>query len=281
MFIHKKLCLIILLAASFLLWGCQTLFFHPKRSLLYTPETCAAAPENYFISTTDNLTLHAWLFRTKKPNPKGTVLFYHGNANNISTESIGMLWLLDAGYNLFTFDYRGYGASEGKPSISGILQDSSDVIDAFMEIKNIDKFNLILYGQSLGGAGAVYAAANSPYGDKFKVLIIDSTFTSWRDMAREAASKIPVTWAFQYPISWGFPDNMSSKDFIGKSKAGNILIVHSKADKLIDFSNSETLFKLANDPKQLILFDNASHASIFLSYENRKILLDYLNSKLD
>lgn len=271
---------VLFLALAFMVYGCQGLFFYPMRPVLYNPEICAAAPENIFIATSDNLTLHGWLFRTKNPEPKGTIVFYHGNANNISTESVGILWLTYEGYNVFTSDYRGYGISQGKPTIKGILQDGMDMIDAFMEIPNLDKTNLIIYGQSLGGAVATYAAANSVHADKFKVLILDSTFTSWRDMARETANKIFVTWMFQYPISWSFPDNMSSKDMIRQSKIENTALFHSNADRLINVSHSVKLYELAHDTKELIRVDGAAHAQIFSNSKNRKLLTDYLDKVL-
>lgn len=278
----KRLVSIMLASASLLfLYGCQRLFFYPMRPVLYNPEICSAAPENIFIAASDNLTLHGWLFKTKKEDPKGTVIFYHGNANNLSTESLGVLWLLYEGYDIFTIDYRGYGISQGKPSIKGILQDGLDAIDAFMEIKNARKDNLILYGQSLGGAVAAYAAANSPYADKFKVLVLESTFTSWRDMAREAAGKVFITWMFQYPISWSFPKDMASKELLGKSKIKDTVIIHSKSDRLINVSNAEILFKLAKEPKELILVENAEHARIFADFNNRKLLTDYLDKVLN
>lgn len=278
---NKRIITIVLLAFSLSgLYGCQTLFFYPSKPVLYHPETCAAGPENIFIKTSDNLTLHGWLFRAKHQPAKGTVIFAHGNSNNISTESLGVLWLLYEGYNIFAFDYRGFGLSRGKPSIEGVMQDGLDAIDAFMEIKNLDKDNLILYGQSLGGAVAVNIAANSQYADEFKALILESTFTSWRDMAREAADKIFVTWMFQYPISWSFPKDMASIDMIKDSKIKNTVIVHSLDDKVVDFLNGVRLYEAAKDPKEFIAIEKAPHAQIFAVLKNRKMLTEYLDNVL-
>lgn len=279
MFMKKRIFTIILLAFSLSsFYGCQTLFFYPSKAVLYHPETCAAGPENIFIKTSDNLTIHSWLFRAKHQPAKGTVIFAHGNSNNVSTESLGVLWLLYEGYNIFAFDYRGFGISRGKPSIKGVLQDGVDAIDAFMEIKNLEKENLILYGQSLGGAVAVYTAANSKYADKFKALVLESTFTSWRDMAREAADRIFVTWMFQYPISWSFPKDMASIDMIKESKIKNTLVVHSLDDKVVGFPNGVRLYEAANDPKEFIAIEKAPHAQIFSTLKNRKLLIEYLDS---
>lgn len=261
--------------------GCESFFFHPAGVLPYQPDICERRPENFFIETTDGFTLHAWLFRTPYPEPKGTVIFMHGNSRNMGTESLSMLWLLDKGYNLFTFDYRGYGLSQGKPSIKGIMEDGAEAVDGFMRIENLDKTNVILWGQSLGGAAASYTAANSPHADKIKILVLDSTFTSWRDIARDQAAAIFLTWPFQYPISWFYSDGMSSKVYVPVSKIKNTLIVHSSGDKLINIKHAEKLFELAKEPKEFFRYDYAVHARIMNNSMNRPKVADYFDKTLE
>ena len=270
-----------LLFAVLFLAGCESFFFHPSKQLLYNPEICACQPENILIETDEGETLHGWLFRTSVVEPKGTVVFMHGNSRNMSTESTGMLWLLEAGYNLFTFDYRGYGISSGEPSVEGILKDAAEAFDGFMQTENIDKSNIILWGQSLGGAAASYTAANSPHGYKIKILLLDSTFTSWRDIARDQASKMFFTWPFQYPISWFYMDKMSSKQYVTVTKAENILIIHSNADKLIDVKHGKKLYDLTKVNKEFFEYSYAEHARIVLNPLNRPKILDYFDSVLN
>lgn len=271
---------IMLLAAALLITSCESFFFHPLDILPYQPDICARKPENFYIETKDDLTLHAWLFRTPHPEAKGTVIFMHGNSRNMGTESLGMLWLLDKGYNLFTFDYRGYGISQGKPSIKGIMEDGAEAVDGFMQINSIDKTNIILWGQSLGGAAASYAAANSPHADKIKILVLDSTFTSWREIARDQAASIIFAYPFQYPISAFYPDDKSSKSYLPLSKIKNTLIIHSRDDKLINIKHGETLFKLAKEPKVFFVYDYAEHARIMNNSMNRPKVIDYFNKIL-
>lgn len=270
----KKYLLIIII---FLIVGCHGMFFHPDKNLYYNPEICQQQPKNYEIDSSDNTTLHAWLFRTNHKEPKGTIIFMHGNSRNMTTESLGMLWVLEKGYNLFTFDYRGYGVSTGKPSIKGVMEDGVEALDGFMQIKDLDKSNIIIWGQSLGGAVASYTAANSPHADKVKLLVMDSTFTSWRDIAKDYAASIFITWPFQYPISWSFPDDTSSKNYLPVSKIKNTLIIHSKADTLIKYSHGEKLYEVANEPKKIILFDYAKHARILLNPTNIPVIIDYID----
>ncbi len=270
----------VLLASVILiiLSGCQSLFFHPHTALLYHPATTAKQPDNFLIKTSDNETLHSWLFRSDAPDVKGTVVFMHGNGGNVSTESLGMLWFLDKGYNVFVGDYRGYGQSTGKPTINGVLNDGVDILDLLMRLPEIETSELILYGQSLGGAVATYTAANSKYADNITALILDSTFTSFSDIAQDVSSNIFFTWAFQVPIASSYKKYPSTIKLLSDVKTNNILLIHSKADKMISFSHSEELFEAAHGNKKLILTEDVPHAHNLSKSEVREDIINYLNN---
>ena len=269
----KKIKVIILVLFLFMISGCEKYFFYPQKILYYMPETCMYAPENILVETDKGKRLHGWYFKTKVKKPKGTIFFLHGNSNNISTESVCMVWVLDKGYNLLTFDYRGYGLSEGKPDIAGVLDDGLEFVDAIMKDNMVDKRNMIIHGQSLGGAVASHIAAFSPYADKFKVLVLESTFTSWRSVSKEIASKNFFTWAWQYPISWGIPSQYSSVDNVRNSKINNTIIVHSKKDAMIGYKNAETLYANAHNKKVILYDDFSAHAAIM---QNPRIQKEYI-----
>lgn len=273
----KKIIRISLIIFVFLLAGCEKYFFYPQKILYYMPETCKYDPENILVETDKGKLLHGWYFKTKVKNPKGTILFLHGNANNISTESVGMVWVIDKGYNLLTFDYRGYGLSEGKPDIEGVLYDGLEFVDAIMKDNKVYKKNLILHGQSLGGAVASHIAAFSPHADKFKVLILESTFKSWKSVSREIASKNFFTWAWQYPISWGITGKYSSLENVKNSQIKNTIIIHSKKDEMIGYDNAESLYSQAHEKKVIINDDFSPHAAIMQNPRVQKEYLDYLS----
>lgn len=273
----QKTKIILLFLFVIFISSCEKYFFYPKQQLFYMPETCACNPDNIIVETNKGKYLHGWYFKTKVKNPKGTIFFLHGNANNISTESVGMVWLLDEGYNILTFDYRGYGISQGKPNIKGVLEDGLEFTEAIFNNDQINKNNFVLYGQSLGGAVATHIARYSPYSDKFKVLVLDSTFTSWRDIAREIAASNFLTWMWQYPISWGIPKEYSSIDNLKDSKINKTIIIHSKADKLIKFKNGEELYKVSREPKILLKDDFSNHAQIIANSRIRKEFINTLN----
>lgn len=277
----KKIIRISLIIFVFLLAGCEKYFFYPQKILYYMPETCKYDPENILVETDKGKLLHGWYFKTKVKNPKGTVFFLHGNSNNISTESVAMMWLVDKGYNVLTFDYRGYGISQGKPDIKGVLQDGLEYTEAVFKDNKVDKRNMVLYGQSLGGAVAAHIARYSPYADKFKVLVLESTFTSWRSIAKEVAASNFFTYIWQYPVSWGIPKEYSTIDNIKYSKIKNTIIIHSEADNLVKFDNGDAIYHMAHEPK-IFLKDNISnHAQIMSNPRVRKEFLNALDTYLN
>ena len=154
-----------------------------------------------------------------------------------------------------------------------MLDDGLEFLDAIMKDNKVDKRNLILHGQSLGGAVASHIAAFSPYADKFKVLILESTFTSWRSVSKEIASKNFFTWAWQYPISWGIPSKYSSVENIRNSKIKNTIIIHSKKDEMIGYKNAETLYTNAHNKKVMLFDDFSPHAAIM---QNPRIQKEYI-----
>lgn len=273
----KKILLVLVI--TLLVSSCQRWFFHPQKVLIYNPKICSADPQDIFVEKDKGGILHGWYFKTNKKS-KGTIIFLHGNSRNISTETEPMLWVLDEGFNLLVFDYSGYGASQGKPTIAGVLYDGLEFIDAVMKDNTIDKSNIIIHGQSLGGAVASHIARYSPYADKFKVLVMDSTFTSWRNIAKEVASKNFFTWMWQYPVYWDMPKEYSSTENLKNSKIPNTLIIHSKVDKLVGYSNAETLFYSAKENKKLLDDDFSAHARIIQNPRIKKEYIEYINSKI-
>ncbi|MGE5190287.1 MAG: alpha/beta hydrolase, partial [Gemmatimonadota bacterium] len=156
---------LVLLAAAAVagaLPGCDSYFFYPTKGDLPNPALEGVAREDVFFRAPDGVTLHGWLLRPEG-TPLGTVLFLHGNAENVSTHVNAVLWLVRSGYRVFLFDYRGYGRSEGSPTMAGVHLDALAAIDALFGMKEVDGDRIVVLGQSLGGAVAVYAVAHSPH----------------------------------------------------------------------------------------------------------------------
>ena len=153
----------------------------PSRKVEATPANIGLAFEPLSIATADGETLDAWFIPAEEP--RGTLLFFHGNAGNIShrLDSIALFHRL--GLNVLIFDYRGYGRSTGSPSESGLYKDAEAVWQYLTEERRMLADNIVLFGRSLGGAVAVWLADRvKPAG-----LIVESSFTSVPDLGAPLA----------------------------------------------------------------------------------------------
>jgi fermentation-respiration switch protein FrsA (DUF1100 family) len=271
---------LLLLAASLaLLPACDSYFFYPQRNLVANPYLDRVVHEDVFFQSPDGVRLQGWFLR---PNgePRGTILFLHGNAGNISTHVGAVLWLALEGYQVFLFDYRGYGRSEGTPGMEGIHEDALAAIDRLFRTVGVDKDRIVVFGQSLGGAVAVYAVANSPHRDRIRALVIDSAFSGYRRIAREKISEVALLWPFQAPLSLLVTDRYSPSRWIGRIGTVPVLILHGDADKVVPVRHGERLYRLAEEPKQLWIAPGAGHIQALSDGNLRKRLLSYLDSVL-
>jgi uncharacterized protein len=268
-----------LLLLSLMLAGCTSLFFYPQKQLLNNPVALSFSPENVFFNTEDGLVLHGWLFRSG-PQAKATVLVLHGNAENISTHVNSVLWLINEGFNVFIFDYRGYGRSEGKPTLPGMHRDAEAALNTLTTLPDVDHDRIIVLGQSLGGAVAVYAVANTRFRQQIKALIIDSAFSSYRRIAREKLDGFSLTWPFQYPLSFLFNNSYSPEKWIGKVSPIPLVILHGERDTIVPVHHAEMLFDAAKPPKELWLVPAEGHIRSFANDTVRKHIVEYLERVL-
>ncbi len=203
--------------------------------------------EDVNFQAADGTALHGWYCPCE--NPRAFVLFAHGNAGNVSFWAERMAELQkDYRVSIFIFDYRGYGKSAGKPTVPGVLQDARAAAQWLAKKANGKETDLVLMGQSLGGAVAVHLAAEiQPRG-----LILESTFFSFRDVADHHAK-----WA-----SWLVPrKKLNSAAQIGKYR-GPLLQCHGDADRVVPFASGKKLFAAANEPKTFIAMPGGDHNTV-------------------
>ncbi len=256
--------------------GCDSYFFYPSKELVQNPALDLVSREDVFVRSADGARLHGWLLRPKGA-PLGTVLFLHGNAENISTHVNGVLWLALSGYRVFLVDYRGYGRSEGKPTMAGVHADALAAIDALFGMDEVDKDRVAVLGQSLGGAIAVYAVANSPHRDRIRALVIDSAFSGYRAIAREKVGEISVVKVLRSPLSRLVTDRYSPRLWIGRVAPVPLLVIHGDADGVVPAAHGERLYALAGEPKALWIVPGAGHIESFASPKVRARFLRYLS----
>jgi fermentation-respiration switch protein FrsA (DUF1100 family) len=237
-------------------------------------------PRDIFFKSSDGLMLHGWYFQARKE--KGTILVLHGNVENISTHAKLDLWLIDEGYNLFIFDYRGYGRSQGTPEVRGVHLDAEAALEtALFSLPREKRDNIIVFGKSLGGAIAVYTAANSAHKGRIKALLLDSPFASYRLLAREKIAESIIGWPFQYPLSYLVNDDYSPLQCIGKVSPVPVMIIHGNDDAIVPAHHGRELFAAALPPKEFreILFPG--HVQAQADEPTRKGILIFFSALLD
>lgn len=239
--------------------GCavvENLFFHPNR-ITYTRPAQFGLQVDEFYFDSDGARLHAWWLPARTARPLGSVLHLHGNAANISNHLPLAAWLPPAGFNVLMFDYRGFGLSEGKPSLAGVVDDSAAALQALRTRPGVDPGKLVVFGQSLGGATALRLLARDA--DGVRLAIIDSAFYSYRSIARDAALG-SVVLAPLLPVALPM---LPGRDDDPVTALADIrlplLFVHGTRDSVMRQAHSERLYAAAREPKELLLADGAVH----------------------
>ena len=252
MSIWWSIILVVFLAYAILalaLYFMQSSFLYsPVRPVPYNPGDINLPFENVVFETKDRLKLAAWFIPAE--NAAFTVLFCHGNGGNMTHRLDTINILNELGLNCFIFDYRGYGASEGKPSEAGTYCDVEAAYKWLTKKKNIHPENIILFGRSLGGSIAAYLATKV----EAKALIIESSFTSYVDIGKKFYPYMPVRLAAIY--------NYPTIDYV-RNVHMPVMIIHSRNDEVIPFEFGLRLYDAANEPKEFIEI-SGSHNDGFL-----------------
>lgn len=191
----------------------------------------------------------------KNESAEYTILFSHGNAEDIFGSNPFFEELRRAGFNALAYDYRGYGTSEGRASERNSYEDAETAYNYLTGELKIAPEKIIIHGRSLGAAVAIDLAARKKCGG----LVVESAFVSaFRVLTR-------------YPI---FPfDKFQNLDKIKQIKCP-ALFIHGKKDEIIPFRHGEMLFAAANEPKSALWLDEARHNNVFSS--GRQVYLQAL-----
>ncbi|HKQ30847.1 MAG TPA: alpha/beta hydrolase [Burkholderiales bacterium] len=221
-----------------LVWAIQDrLIYFPERTLAATPRALGVEYEEVSIAAEDGVRLHGWF--VPAPNPRATVLFLHGNGGNISHRLDKLAIFRRLALNVFIFDYRGYGRSEGRSDEEGTYRDARAAWNYLTQSRALPASDVVMYGESLGGAVALrLALEHAP-----RALIVDSSFTSVPALGGELYPWLPVRWIsrFQY----------AGNEAIAKLHVP-VLVIHSRMDEIVPFRHGEQLFAAANEPKRFL-----------------------------
>ena len=204
------------------------------------------------------------------PKAEYTILYSHGNGEDLGEILPRLRDLRDIGFNIFSYDYQGYGTSQGRPSVAGAYQDVNAAYEYLTQKLGIPANKIIVYGYSVGGGPSVDLASRQPVAG----LVIESSFTT----AFRVVTGIPV-----YPF-----DKFPNIDNI-KNVNCPVLVIHGNADRVIPFSHGQQLFAMVDQPKLSFWVNGAGHLNLLevAGEEYVKVMTEFIrlvqynqNSKL-
>jgi fermentation-respiration switch protein FrsA (DUF1100 family) len=228
----------------------------PGRALEATPADIGLKYEDVRFDTADGERLHGWY--VPAVNARGVLLFFHGNAGNISHRLESIMIFNRLGLDVLIVDYRGYGQSTGKPTESGTYRDAQAAWNYLLGERRASPGRIVIFGRSLGGAVGAWLAAGLPVEQRPAAVIIESSFTSGADMARRL-----------YPI---FPARLLTRlkytvaEYAARLPCP-VLVVHSRDDEIIPFAMGQAIYAAAPQPKDFIELRGDHNAGFWISRE--------------
>ena len=224
------------------------------RELIMTPADAGMDFEDVLIATADSVTLHGWFIKGQSPH---VLLFFHGNAGNIShrLDSLRQFWSL--GLSVMIIDYRGYGQSEGKTTEAGTYRDADAAWRYLTQGRGVRPEDIVVFGRSVGASVAArLASEQDPQG-----LIVESSFTSVPDIAAELYPWLPARWLSRL--------SHATRDYVRDVRCP-VLVVHSRDDEIVPFHHGEAIFTAAPEPRSLLEL-RGTHNDAFIRDERSYI----------
>ena len=228
----------------------------PGRALDASPADVGLAYEDVAIRTADGERLHGWYVPSDEGEARGVLLFFHGNAGNIShrLESVALFNRLRL--DVLIVDYRGYGQSSGRPSEAGTYRDAQAAWDYLVGDRGVAPGRIVIFGRSLGGAVGAWLASRLPADRAPAAVIVESSFTSGAAMARRLYPVYParLLTRLKYPVI----------EYVARLTSP-VLVVHSRDDEIVPFEMGRALFGAAPEPKAFLELRGDHNAGFWIS----------------
>ena len=238
--------------------------YFSDREIAMTPDAIGLPYESINLEAADGVKLSGWFVPAQ--HSRGTLLFCHGNAGNISHRLESIQVFHGLGLNTFIFDYRGYGQSEGKTSERGTYLDVEAAWRYLTAERGMAPAEIIVFGRSLGGAIAAWLAQYHPP----NALIIESTFTSIPDIGADLYPYLPVRLLSRFKYN--------AVDYLRQVHCP-VLVIHSRDDEIIPFNHGRRLFEAANEPKEFLEISGTHNEGFLTSGKRYRESLDSFISR--
>jgi fermentation-respiration switch protein FrsA (DUF1100 family) len=218
----------------------SSLIYYPNiagRNLDASPQQIGLAFEDVELLTEDRVRLHGWFIPSD--NARGTLLFFHGNAGNIAHRLDSIAIFNRMNLDVFIFDYRGYGQSQGQVSETGTYLDAEAAWSYLVETRAIEADEIIVFGRSLGASIAAWLASRH----RPAALILESSFSSVPSMAQRLYPFLPVKWLANF--------SYDTRQYVSRIECP-LLVAHSKDDEIIPYAEGRLVFDAAPADKQFL-----------------------------
>lgn len=254
-----------------------SMFFYPDREEYDSPDRVGFDYEHVFFNSADGTLLSGWFIPavgvSSPRDAKGTVIHLHGNAQNMTAHWSFAEFVPRRGYNLFAFDYRGYGDSTpGRPDPKGVFEDSVAALDYLRARPDIDTGKLFVFGQSLGGMLAIAASGASPKG--IRAVVAEAPFHSYSARVKE---KMPGS-------KLVLDDTYCATTYVARLSPIPLLLIHGTSDVVVPYAHSVRLLAEAGEPKQLITIDGGDHIDAMTRRHGTKyqdLMIAFFDSALE
>jgi len=226
----------------------------PGRALDASPRDIGLEYEDMHIDTADGERLHGWYVPAVEA--RGVVLFFHGNAGNISHRLESILIFNRLGLDVLIIDYRGYGQSSGRPSEQGTYRDARAAWEYLVGVRQKLPAEIVVFGRSLGGAVGAWLVAGLPADQQPAAVIIESSFSSGADMARRLYPVYPASLLtrLKYPVV----------EYAARLQCP-LLVVHSRDDEIIPFAMGQAIYTAAPQPKEFLELRGDHNSGFWIS----------------
>ena len=255
-----------------MLGGCGKQAFIPSdRTIHDTPERYAVIAREHCIPVEKGVTLHGWWLEPIKGNTKGTIVVANGIASNSSECFKKWLWAVDAGYDLFIFDYRGYGRSTGSFDVNGFIDDATAAL-RYVEAHSAKP--IIVVGQSMGGSIVAAALARNVF-PSVELAVIDSTFISFASISDAIIRRSVLLWLLHWVPYTVIPYHVNAMENVPEIDVP-LLFVAGMEDKVVPPSHTGILYAKATAPKWLWFSERSGHVRSFDNPEVRRAFIELI-----
>jgi uncharacterized protein len=255
--------------------ACNGFFYFPSRRAYSIP------PEPHrdvLFRTSDGVELHGWLFPAAgRARPRGTFVHFHGNAGNITSHYRALSWVTREGWALFTFDYRGYGRSGWYPTTEGTIRDAEAALGYANRLPQGEHAkDLVLYGQSLGGAVLLRGLDEVPARSRFRAVVIEASFHSYEEIAASVLYNHP----FLAPLT-GLGYALISDEYAPAASVARVspiplLVIHDRYDRVVPPAFGAAIYELGREPKTFWVTQRGGHVRALEDHDLRDVLLSFL-----